>query len=356
MKKNILLFAVLFVLCLAAVFPKTVVAAETGETTDTTETDYSAFFDTAAATIQAGVDFYTMRELSMKMYEAIIFDPRAFVEELAYREAWLQQAIADGMAETLYDSYLDTAAGVVAMLIYNATSWDSQRYGLPMLYDDPSISEKKLLDFFTCRFYVTQCSRPQEYRDDYYTLFQEGHTAVEAYLESHSFHLWQSLKETPLPFLRALLQQDEQTQAMVIKNILFYRTNPRGVVLINVLEETQTCENLSEAEKELITSLIEGLADAKACVTATGPDPQELAARNAQKEPDIAQPAPEIPSESQPSTMTAPVGEAEPTVPGAIDKPNSTKNSVLFAVFIFLSLVGGFLLGRFLPAQRHNPE
>lgn len=354
MRKNVLLLVILFALCFAAVFPKTVLAAEAGETTDTTGTDYSAFFDTAASTIQAGADVYDLRFLSMKMYEAIIFDPRAFVEELAFREAWLQQAIADGMAESLHDIYLDTAAQVLGTLRYNAGSWDSQRYGLPVLYDDPTISEKNLLDFFLCRFYVVQYSRPQEYRDDYYTLFQEGYTEV--HTESHSFLLWKSLKETPLPFLRALLQQDEQTQAMVIENILFYRYSPRGVVLINVLEETQTCENLSEAEKDLITLLTEGLAEAKACVTATGPEPQELAARNVQKEPDKAQPAPEIPNESQPSATTAPVAEAKPTVPVAIDKPDSTKNSVLAAVFILLSLLGGFLLGRFLPARRHNCE
>lgn len=351
MRKNLLLLAVLFVLCLTAVFPKTVLAAEAEKATDTTGTNYSTFFDTATATIQAGADFYTMRELSMKMYEALIYDPRTFVEELAFREAWLQQAIADGMAETLPDNYLDTAAGIIGMLIYNATSWESQRYGLPVLYNDPSISEKNLLDFFSCRFYVTQNSRPQEYRDDYYALFQEGYTALDAsYREIHCFDLWKSLKETPLPFLRALLQQGEQTQAMVIKNILFYRTNPRGVVLINVLEETQTCENLSEAENNLITTLIEGLADAKVYVTATGPDPQELADRQAAESNSATQPEQESPPESQ-QTTTTPTAESETSVYESVEN-KSSKDNPASGILIILALSGGILLGRFIPRRK----
>ena len=348
MKKRILFLAILFVLCLATVFPKTVLAVDAKKTTGTTGTGYSTFFDTAAATIQDGVDFYTMREMSMKMYEALIYDPRAFVAELAFREAWLQQAIADGMAETLPDNYLDTAAGIIGMLIYNATSWESQRYGLPVLYNDPSISEKNLLDFFSCRFYVTQNSRPQEYRDDYYALFQEGYTAV--HTESHSFHLWKSLKEKPLAFLRALLQQNEQTQTMVINNILFYRTNPQGVVLINVLEETQTCENLSEAEKDLITTLIEGLADAKVYVTATGPDPQELADRQAAESNSATQPEQARPPETQPTT-TAPTVESETSVYEPAENKDS-KDNPASGILIILAISGGILLGRFIPRRK----
>jgi hypothetical protein len=183
----------------------------------------------------------------------------------------------------------------------------------------------------------------EPYRTDFNVLFSEASKKLDGSAKTIlTNQIFAALKCAPVDFLKALSQESEDIQNAVL-NVL--STNARncatGRVLLDVLSATETAQALSQKESALLNEIQACLADTPPFPIAPGPDPEELAERQAKMDTQNTASSEQTPTEALPQ-------ETQPNVTDPIStemSPSSIDWWILLSVAL-AALAAGFFLGR----------
>ncbi len=298
--------------------------------------DYSALFDSYEQTLLSKdePDYLFFADV----YEAFMLDPVGFIEEMAFREAWVQQALTEGMVEHLMDEQLLGALAAMKVVYYVNTN-NPHQTAFPRA---GTASENNLVAFLSLWLNYSRLRMAEPYRTDFEALFGEAlektDGGAKTVLENH---LFASLKCAPVDFLKALSQESETIQNAVMDHLSKNAFNcSTGKILLDALSAAEAGQVLSQKESALLNRIRELLADTPSFPTAPGPDPEELAARQTQKDAQNTAPIePEATETLPPETLPKPM---EP-IPIS-STPSGIDGWILLPVAL-AALALGFLLG-----------
>lgn len=265
--------------------------------------------------------------ICQKLLDAFFFDVRAFVEALAFCDAADQQAVLDlflkyGTETDLEAMYLVVERYYFSFFMESGTN----------VFSFPTKSEGALLQtwWFSLNYHWAAQPDSRGYETNYRKLFDNVNNAKEHGTEAAGEGCLRSLKGDPEPFVRAFALETEETQTAVLAAMKMLSSTALGAVIADILDEVAETASFSETEKatlEAIREIFEGIVRLQ---PAAGPDPEELAQRNARKEAESSQPT-EIepqPTETQPEpTHTEPPAtglkatDPKPTEPPEDDTP-----------------------------------
>ena len=299
------------------------------------EEEYGNLLDGYEAIIKSGnlLDYSHYNHI----YKKMMLDSSDFLEELAFRDAAFQQALIKGMARTLPDEQIVSILGVVKVLAENPTG----------------PSQKKLIDLMTVwmSFGHLRCSYGG--RTDYANLFREAVKGLDGGAQTvHENHLFASLMSTPYAFVQALLKESSTVRNAVTENLGKHSSGLMGNAILDKLDTLERDEDLTQTEQELVNQIRDALADTAPLPEASGPDPDELAKRNAEKEAAATQPTEPTPTETEATeptpaeTTTQPTEtEPQPTEPQPSESETSGINGWVLLPVALAALSLGFAIG-----------
>lgn len=216
-------------------------------------------------------------EISQQLLHAFIHDTRTFINELAFREATIQESV-------LYDLFskyliLETLTTMEFMLNeLNTIAVQSQF----------TKSEKALFNVLDFKITYEKYAFVQAYTDAP-ELFEEAMTVNEHQVESYAFQLAQTLKGDPKRFIVTLTAEEAEIQEAVF---YYWQHIPMTGVMawvamdILYMEETYAAQQASryrDTEKETLERLINSVIPLVAVPSCIDPDPEELEQWLAQK-------------------------------------------------------------------------
>ncbi len=304
------------------------------------KTDYVAYFDALEKDITDG--YPSLYNLAGDLYRLLLLNPRSFMEELAFSSPELQQEVINTLMERC--SWGVNNEHKVALLktleeIYTVLYREYEK--------EATRSEKQLLEVFKDALNYTYWRYPVQYRRDYAAMFQDlrdvkpdGAGTEYMYIDSEMRH---SLCGNPAAFLNALAEESEETQDQVFERLCdseypyfdYFHQVAREILSLLGNEDTTIPEmmtELTDAQKALRDRFLEELPErTERYVVAGGPVAEELAERNAQKEPEPTETEP-VPTESQPAVEDP--------------KPESGAGIWIALGAVLAAAALGFLLGR----------
>lgn len=276
-------------------------------------TDYDALFAEAA---EDGED---------PLIDALIDDPAAFLEALAFQSKEVQHTVIYTMAD---------GAGI--------DEWTVLRYLINWATEDRELTESETNTIAALRYAINYEDyaflRAYKSGEELDALMKESLTSDGWYSEWLS-NVWaEAIKGDAIGFVRTFAAQEEKVQQRVLGQMPYHCTWTLGNVLIDILKALKTAE-LTDAEAAAVDALLAELAETPAPVVAVDPDPKELAAYLAKRGSAQQEPSQE-PEPTQPETTRAPTESPAPT------EPTQEGISAGWLVLVPVGFAAGFLAGR----------
>ena len=168
--------------------------------------------------------------------------------------------------------------------------------------------------------------------------------------EGAGYQCMLSLKYDPVPFVKDLAKETEETRQTVMKEMKLSVSTVKGAVVADILDSLPDDAVSTETEKRVLTDLRSLFQGIRRLEPVRGPDPEELAAHKASKEEENTRPLVTQPAETKPEpTQTEPEEtEPKPTEPTPEKQPSDgiTGRVVLPVFLIALAAVGLFAAKR----------
>lgn len=241
----------------------------------------------AAEKMDYGALFAGVEEKGWKpLNDALVEDPVAFLEALAFQSKDVQQLVINTMT---YDSPVDRQ--VLLFLI----DWAKEGREL-------TESEKSMLAAFRYAIEYRYHSFQRAYKtgDELVKIMQEAPQSDGYYSEHLGGEYAEAIKGDTIGFVRALAAQDAEVKRCVPRLLMIEALWEMGNVLTDLLNGIDRTI-LTEDESAVVDDLLEiGLKETKAPVMAVGPDPDELAAYLKRKEHAVENPQVTVPVTTQP--------------------------------------------------------
>lgn len=272
------------------------------------ETDYDVLFDGAD---ESG------REPLM---DALVEDPAAFLEALAFQKQETQHIVIYTMAR---EASID--------------EWPVVRYLIAWATDGRELtkSEKNTVDALRYAIDYADYSFQRAYKsgEELDAILKDAIKADGWYAEQLSSEYAEAIKGDVKGFLSCLAAQEEAVQQSVVSLMSIHCYWTMGNVLQDILNGVDKAA-LTDAEAKAVDALLAELNETPAPVVAVDPDSEELAAYLAKRQP--AQPEP-----TQPEMTQAPTEAPVPTGP----KPSQEGISGWWLVLVPLGVAVGYVAG-----------
>lgn len=216
----------------------------------------------------------------------------------------------------------------------------------------PSKSEGMLLEtlHFALQYHFEEMPETVGYEKNNSVLFGRVKSASEHETEGAGYLCMLSLKNDPVAFVKDLARESEGTRQAVMNVMKRSVSTVKGAVVADILDSLPGDAVSTETGKRALNDLRSLFQGIRRLEPPQGPDPEELAARNARKKEESAQPVETQPTETEPeSTQTEPKAtEPKPTEPAPTKQSSQgiTGWVVLPVFLIALAAVGLFAAKR----------